>query len=303
MSIIPTLFDINNNIEWKSYLDKYGYVVIKNILNDIEQQNSIDLFKKDINYVSPKLDLNDISTWNINNTPMMFHKGMCVFNGFGQCDFMWSLRTNNNILSIYKKLFDTDELCVSMDGFSLFLSDKQKTKSWLHIDQNPSDTFYSIQGSYNFYKVGLDDAGFVIVPKSHRTYNPQVKHKRNWIQCDNSKFKDLSKKLLIPSNCFTLWNSRLIHCNAGISNNKNKNKINRLTCYITYLPKKFRTQTILQERINAYKESCTTSHWSNKCEIKKYPWGFGKRYIDRGFDSIKSTLINTNIPSDRLKLI
>ena len=47
---------------------------------------------------------------------------------------------------------------------SVFLSKEQKSKPWLHIDQNPSNTVYSIQGAYNFMPVrNVNDAGFVIV--------------------------------------------------------------------------------------------------------------------------------------------
>ena len=50
-----------------------------------------------------------------------------------------------------------------------------------------------------------------------------------------------------------------------------------------------------KERKEAYKNSKTTSHWANKCEIKRYPWGFGPRYESRGFNTIKPLLINNNI--------
>ena len=309
MTTIPKLFDIDKTTEWKKYLDEYGYVVIKNILSDKEKLESLEFCKKDLNHISPGLDWNNPETWTIDNSPLMFHKGMGIFNGIGQTDFMWSLRTNPNIKSIYKYLHNTEELCTSLDGFSLFLSNKQKTKSWLHIDQNPINPIYSIQGAYNFKKVGPNDAGFIVIPKSHRTFKPEVSHKRDWIQCKEPEFIKKSKKLLIPANCFTLWNSRLIHCNTGMGNtgmgntNKDNKEFNRITCYITYLPKKYRTQKILEQRIEAYKNADTTSHWSNKCEIKRYPWGFGPRYITRGFNTIKPTLIDNKIPQDRLELL
>ena len=318
MPILPKLFDINDHTNWKKNLDKNGFVVIKNILSNTEQIDYISQFKSDLNTVSPNLDCEDKSTWTIENTPMMFHKGMCIFNGFGQCDFMWKLRTNNNIIDIYRKLHNTDSLCVSLDGFSVFLSNKQKTKSWLHIDQNPSNPMYSIQGAYNFNRVGPDDAGFVVVPRSHLTYKPEVTHKRDWIQCgDNDEIESRASKLLIPANCFTLWNSKLIHCNTNITktltnpltqSTQNKIEFNRLTCYITYLPKKYRPENVLGKRILAYKNGETTSHWANKCELKRYPWGFGKRYEERGFNRITPTLDNENgngndIPIDRMELL
>ena len=83
----------------------------------------------------------------------MFGKGMAVYKGFGQSDFMWSLRTNATIQSVFKSAYDSDELVTSLDGFSVFVSNLQKSKPWLHVDQNPINQLYSLQASYNFFPV------------------------------------------------------------------------------------------------------------------------------------------------------
>lgn len=301
--ITPELFEIVDSDNWKAHLDKEGFVVIKNVLSNEEMEASFQQFKTDWNHVSPNFNFEDKSTWIIDNSPLMFGKGMAVFNGFGQSDFMWGLRTNSNIQSIYEKVYnvDKDELCVSFDGFSLFLTNKQKSQPWIHIDQNPKNDMYSIQGAYNFKPVNKQDAGFIVVPGSHLKYRPKVDHNRDWIQCGkDSIYNKLSKKLIIPENCFTLWNSRLIHANQGMT--KKTTELNRVTCYITFLPKKYRTEKTLGQRIEAYKNSKTTSHWANKCELKTYPYGFKSRYESRGFGSISSLLLDNEIPENRMVL-
>ena len=95
--------------------------------------------------------------------------------------------------------------------------------------------------------------------------------------------------------------SRLIHTNKGMT--KKTTELNRLTAYISYLPKSLRTTETLQDKIKAYHSSGTTSHWSNKCELKKYPFGFGKRYEERGYNKIIPTMDCENIPADRLELM
>ena len=77
-------------------------------------------------------------------------------------------------------------------------------------------------------------------------------------------------------------------------------EINRLTAYITFLPKLLRTHDIFEKRLEAYKSSQTTSHWANLCEIKKYPWGFKKTYENRGYSNINSLLIDGKCPEERL---
>lgn len=312
MTFNPPLFSLENESDWKTHLHEEGYVVINNIISDRERSEYFKQFAIDWNHVSPKFDFEDVKTWGIEHTPMMYGKGQAVFNGFGQSDFMWNLRLSPNIQDIFKRIHKTDDLAVSLDGFSVFLSEKQKSKSWLHIDQNPANTIYSIQGSYNFMKVGEEDAGFLVVPKSHINFNPSVSHKKNWI-LTGEEFVKQAVKLLIPKNCFTLWNSKLIHSNIGMKKSckklshdktKNINQINRLTAYITYLPKHLQSINIIEDRKKAYLNSDTTSHWANKCEIKRYPWGFGKRYTERGYNTIISRVDeNGKIPEDRLKLI
>jgi len=85
----------------------------------------------------------------------------CVFNGIGQSNFMWYLRTNKRILDIFKKVYKTDELVTSFDGCSLFCSNKQQSKSWHHIDQNPKNKIESYQSSYNYYPVTEKSSGFI----------------------------------------------------------------------------------------------------------------------------------------------
>ncbi len=306
----PPLFDASEFDSWKKYLDEEGYVVLHNILSPDEYTHAFNLFKKDITKVSPKFNFDDSSTQDINTVPAIFGKGMAVFNGFGQSDAMWNMRTNKKIQSIFRRIYDTEELVTSLDGFSIFVSKDQKSKSWLHIDQNPKTTLYSIQSSFNFLPVkDTTDAGFVLVPKSHIDFKPKVTHSKDWIVCDDQPV-DKSVKLIIPKNCLTLWNSKTIHANEGMTSNERK--LNRLTCYITYQPKDKRSEKIKSKRINAYFIGATTSHWAHKCELKRYPFGFKSRYESRGFEKIvpkydeeltEEGALKRTIPKNRLNLL
>lgn len=306
----PELFCVLNDVEWKSKLDSDGFVVIKDVLTENEMKEIYEQFIEDIKSVSPKLDFKDCGSFVIENTPMIFTKGMCVFNGFGQCDGMWKVRLNESIMDIYKRLFDTKELCVSMDGFSLFVSSDQKTGKWLHTDQNPMDETYSIQGAYNMLSVNEDSAGFVVVPGSHKIYKPITHNGFSMYNDDKQGFEELEEKavkLLIPKNCFVLWNSKTLHANTGISKkprSKTIKRLDRLTCYVTYMPRSLVPKHVIEKRICAYKNSNTTSHWANKCEIKKFPPRIATRYMNRGFNSITARLTeHGEIPKDRLNII
>jgi hypothetical protein len=122
----PPTFERFETDSWKEHLSQEGYAVIRNVLDKDSINTGIEHFWKDWNTVSPEFVRTDPSTWSIETAPMMFAKGMAVFNGFGQCDFMWYLRTQKEIIDIFAKIHDTTDLISSFDGFSVFLVANKK---------------------------------------------------------------------------------------------------------------------------------------------------------------------------------
>ena len=298
MSLTPELFACNEEAKWKEYLAEHGYVVIKDVLetNDILQY--ILHFKKDWEKVAPNFDFNVKSTWRQSKCPMNWNMGMITSNGLGQSDFQWGLRTNQNIKEIWERLHNTKELVVSFDGFSLFLTKKQNPGTWLHIDEHPKDTLYSIQGAYNFYPVGEEDAGFMVIPGSHRaTFDIKVDEDRKFIMLDeNDPYTKEAVKLLIPKNSFVLWNSKTIHANTGMTKSK---ELNRLTSYITFFPKELRSEEIYERRKKGYLDGENCGHYAIYHHVK------GKPYWDETeFERIEPRLDEEgNIPKERLIII
>ncbi len=292
------------------FLETNGYVVFSDVLTSSEKTNFFNSFKEDMSTLSPNFSTTDSNTWIIKNYPGMFGKGMCVFNGIGHANFMWDIRTNSTIQGIYKKLFNTEQIVSSFDGCSIFCSNKQRSKTWHHVDQNPKNTIQSYQGSYNYYPVTEKSSGFVVAPRSHSEFVPEVTHSKDWIMLDKeSEWHSKVVKLLIPDNSFTIWNSKTIHANSGMDKKYVNTELDRLTCYVTYLPKSLRSNHILEERINGYIGGFTTSHWANKYEPKRYPFGFKKQHENKELGTIKPLLIDSDgskmesIPSIRLEII
>jgi len=306
----PPTFNCSTELEEATqFLDTNGYVVFSDVLTSNQKTDFFNTFKEDMNTLSPNFSVTDNNTWVIKNYPGMFGKGMCVFNGIGQSNFMWYLRANKSIQSIYSKLYNTNELVTSFDGCSIFCSNKQKSKSWHHVDQNPKNTLQSYQGSYNFYPVTEKSSGFVLAPESHSKFVPEVTHSKDWIMLDkDSEWHQKVVKLLIPGNCFTIWNSKTIHANTGMVKKYVNPELDRLTCYITYLPKSLRPANTRLNRLQGYLDGVTTSHWANKYEPKKYPFGFKKQHENKLLGTIKPLLISSDdlsktVPSNRLELI
>ena len=297
----PELFETQNSEQWKKYLDNNGFVVLHNILPKETMIKYFKLFAKDWKYVSPNFDFNNKETWTPTNSPMMWNKGMVYWSGLSQSDFMWSLRTDLNILDIWHRLHETKELVASFDAFSVYLSNKQKSQPWLHTDLKYNSEIYSIQGAYNFLPVTETSAGFIVVPKSHKTYTIDKKSKSNFSQIDkDDPHNDKAVKLIIPENCFVLWNSKTIHANIGISDKKLTHDLNRLTCYLAYFPKSLRPDNIFKKRFIGYKNGSSCSHYAIDYNVKQHPYGVKSVYESRNFNFIKK---DDNIPKEIYDLI
>jgi hypothetical protein len=239
---------------------------------------------------------------------MMFKKGMASFSGLPHGEFVWYLRLQPEIQQVYKQLYDTEELLTNFCGLSVFFSTAQKSDPWWHADQNPKNPTYSVQGAYNLLPVGEHSAGFVVVPGSHRNYVPEAARKGgrpDWIllKQDEEVLRG-GVKLVIPANCMVLWNSRSLHANVGPTK-VTPGVLDRLTAYITFAPRWWRkSDAVFEERKAAYLEAKGCSHWVDKCEVKKYPWGFGPLYERRGFIPLKAVVDKDgNIPPERLAFI
>ena len=142
MSYTPQPFSIGDDVNWKEYLDKYGFVVINNVLDDEAYADLFTQFYLNWSNVARNFDFHDKTTWTRENCPMMWDIGMITGYGLAHAGFQWGLRTHPSVLDIWKRLHGTDDLVVSFDGFSVFLTPEQKPNMWLHIDQNPTSGFY-----------------------------------------------------------------------------------------------------------------------------------------------------------------
>jgi ectoine hydroxylase-related dioxygenase (phytanoyl-CoA dioxygenase family) len=305
LTLTPPVFSLDEKDKYLEYLDNNGFVAIGGVLTKEEQDTALDLFRTAWTTVSPTFDFSNLESCDIRNSPMMYDKGMASFSGFSQSEFMWNLRLNPKIQQIFKNVYTEEDLVVSFNAFSVFFDPRQQSDRWWHVDQAPSNPAYCVQGAYNFLPVQEDSAGFIVVPGSHKLPLPTNirKEKRDWIVFDEHDpfVSENGRKLVIPENCLVLWNSRTIHANIGMDASVVRSKrLDRITAYISYMPKKLRTDEVLEARLNAYANAVACSHWANKCHEKKYPWGFGPRYESRGYRSITPLM---PIPEDRLKFI
>lgn len=291
----PELYDLENSNEWLRALENDGYVVIRDIIGEKVRRKARKLFKSDMKFASKKINWKDPMTLNVDNLPIVYNRGSAIFNGFGHSKIMWYLRIQPSIQKAFSHIYSTDDLAVSFEGFNIILSDKQQTKKWLHQEQHQNTDRLSIQGMINLFNTGVNDAGFVVVPGSHKTCKPPVPlSKRDWVLLrDDDPLYQEAVKLIIPKNCLVLWNSKTVHASTNMTPNDvctTIPKINQLSAYITFYPRKNQSEKIKQLRIEGYISGETTSHWVNRHEVKHLPFFLRNEYNEKGFRHIKGHL-------------
>jgi hypothetical protein len=123
------------------YLTENGYAVFSNVLSPDEITSNIDLLWKHLENLLPPYHIkrDDVQTWDA-EWPGSTEVGIISNEGFGQSQFMWSVRGNPNVKKIFAEIWQTPELLVSFDAAGCFrnwhLNPAWKTISgWYHCDQ------------------------------------------------------------------------------------------------------------------------------------------------------------------------
>lgn len=211
ISLIPTLTnaqDTNDHIDVvveeqgalvASYLrdlEELGYCVIPQVLSKAETEQLYQrVWHEFIEKAWPHCKMDDRSNW---KEAFPMHNRMGIFAGpAGQTQVMWDLRQDPRIMDVFARIWNTQDLIVSMDGLSFMCPPEIREgymEPWPHVDQailrrqdsvahsnNPPMGFisesslktqpYTIQGQFLFEDSFEGDGGFYCIPKSHLRFN------------------------------------------------------------------------------------------------------------------------------------
>jgi len=274
------------------YLEENGYVVISNVATKDEVAHGIDLFWKYMKHAHPKIDREDISTWN-SNWPQWSATGIIAADGIGQSEFAWFARGLPNVKKIFSNIWDGEEdLLVSFDAAGVvrpieYNPDWTTRGGWFHFDQNgyQKKGLHCVQGLLNFLPSGGTDGGLTVVPRTHLLFDKLFASRADICDKFGSDFVMLTKQGVVPEiwndpqyypvklcldpGDFALWDSRVAHCNHPPSPKKElpKPDIRRLVSYVCMTPvqaAKKNKKELLQQRLEAFRDGLTTSHWPHE---------------------------------------
>eukprot|EP01087_Luapelamoeba_hula_P006035 TRINITY_DN16188_c0_g1_i1.p1 TRINITY_DN16188_c0_g1~~TRINITY_DN16188_c0_g1_i1.p1 ORF type:complete len:378 (+),score=58.36 TRINITY_DN16188_c0_g1_i1:52-1134(+) len=284
-------FDVEDPAAYQ-YLEENGYVVIKDVLTPDEIEKGRGL-AWDFMEGRPDsaIKRNDPATWtDESGWPDKYGKGIIVEDAAGHSEFLWFVRGVPNVQRVYQRVWDTENLITSYDGFCMFrpaeYNDKWLTATgWYHIDQNgitkPSKT--CVQGFVNFYDAGPTDGGLVVVPKSPTIFNslfknPAYAKSGDFVRMQNAVWSYEAAALSPIKVCakagdMVLWDSRTIHCNTPpttfrpIPADGSVLPLRRLVAYVCMTPASRLTPELIYQRQNAYEFGHTSTHWPEECNV------------------------------------
>ena len=249
-----------NNLFIEKYiinLKENGYVIIPNVLNIDEINTAKQLFINWKNSI-PNLD-------KLHNT--IDPHGIFKFLEVGHQEFAWNIRTRPQIINIFKKIWNTDDLVVSFDGSCYISKDcNKKDKTWTHTDQAPNSIGLKCYQSF-VSLTNNEERTLIVYEKSHLLHEKYFKernisHSKNWnlIDIDYLNSIEYSKKTLkVNAGDLVIWDSRTFHQNQYGKINSEE----RLVQYLCYLPKNVKNNNKNQQnkRLKYFSERRTTSHW------------------------------------------
>jgi len=282
------------------YLEEYGYVRIKSVINHDEILHARSLFWDWMESLGTGINRENPNTWDDDKWPFTM-KGILSEWGIGQSELMWFLRERPLVQKIFSMIWGTPDLISSFDGLGVFrphhLNQKWRTEGgWWHVDQNG---FYKkgrkcFQGLVTLYDSDEISGSLCVIPSSNKKHDDYFRkdeisvgdRKGDFIMIPSDhmvKYFSYNKPAMIGALAgdFIVWDSRTVHCNfpgtgmnSSIMNQKEKsNNIDllRLVGYISMMPRDLCSKDVLQSRRSGVDRNITTSHWANEWKPKKPP--------------------------------
>lgn len=206
LSLVPTFIKAEplaeeGIVSYLRDLEEQGYCVIPEVLSTSEAKALYQrVWHEFIEKAWPRCRMDDRSNW---EEEFPIHEKYGIFKGpSGQIQVMWDLRQDPRIVDVFAKVWNTNDLVVSMDGISLMCPPeirKGRFDPWPHVDQSlpkeqksgenkncPPFGFisesslksnpYTIQGQFLFEDSFDGDGGFYCIPKSHLKFEEFAPH-------------------------------------------------------------------------------------------------------------------------------
>lgn len=320
--MIPVIYNLDQIDAIKEVFQEQGYAVVQ--IPSIDLQHLHDLFSEDMSQILGE-DVDMEQLWSKScSIPESGHPGLMGEYGLSQGNAAWYVRTNKDIIALYKQLLQCQSVVCSSDAVGFSQNDAYlhaEHVRWLHVDQNPNakvgSNLLSIQGIFYVEDSTPERSGTVVVPRSHKQW---LSH--NYISpshfhvVDQDRFSKDAVKLDIPAGCLLLFNSKLVH--------QGRYGPRRLCFMVSYGNKQDRSEQVRQRKIVMYLGGHRSNHWSQYGIYHGWKWRHGEPWnmlvpklrddatLDDHLDMVEDEvtdaecyepLMDQCVPVDRLELL
>ena len=264
------------------YLDKNGYVVIKEVASKNEVKMATDLLWQFLGSDGIGMRREQPSTW----TDKRFQKigsrnnGILSFQGIQQSDFLWFIRMLPKVKNVFAGIFETEDLITSFDGANVYrpwhsstADEHSKTEcGWWHVDQGKLlHGRHAVQGLVTLRDATAETGGFCVIPGSHFHHKQlleetQMRSDKNFIYVPPSS-QILQQDQILPicqAGDLLLWDSRTVHCNTPALQDpvtQPTDQLLRAVAYVCMTPTTFASSDVLVKRQQIFELGDGTSHW------------------------------------------
>eukprot|EP00418_Pyrodinium_bahamense_P026795 CAMPEP_0179139324 /NCGR_PEP_ID=MMETSP0796-20121207/66632_1 /TAXON_ID=73915 /ORGANISM="Pyrodinium bahamense, Strain pbaha01" /LENGTH=393 /DNA_ID=CAMNT_0020838753 /DNA_START=67 /DNA_END=1248 /DNA_ORIENTATION=- len=262
------------------HLSDRGYCVLKSALEESEVSRAHDLLW-DFLPGATGWHRGRMDTWTQQGFAMcgLPHWGIIKARGAGQSELVWYVRTRPSVRAAFAKIWGTDSLISSFDGFNVFLpwhhGFKKTQAGWLHTDQGHAKRgLHTIQGFVALTDQDATTGGLHVIPGSHHLHE-------DWVTADHpgsphdfcmvdrprghgSALLHLPQQLVTcKAGDLVLWDSRCVHCNTPALEQPTtpEGELLRVAVYVCMMPKSLASECDLLRRRVAYNEGLSSNHW------------------------------------------
>lgn len=223
------------------------------------------------------------------------HYGIHHHYGAGFLQPVWNVRQDPRVVDVFSRMWHTDQLLTSFDGFCLAPPHEWLDKSpspkanpdykdldykygaWYHCDQGPAKLGRQcIQGFVALEDMGPEDATLMVLPKSHlwhqaffdafpshlmSTNRDWIKYTKEEMEWWSERIDDGELKVVAPKGSLVLWDSRTVHCSGTAQFlRRNPNRWRSLV-YVCCQPRSMAEPKDITRKIKYFHERRTCNHW------------------------------------------
>ena len=278
----------DNSEAWQEELSTRGYTVIRSVAGEEEVETGRSMLWRWLETRGTGILRHDPDTWTDEAWPQWpgYKKyGTLKGEGAAQQEAAWYLRGLAAVKQVFSKIYNTDQLIVSMDGIIVWRpwdrdESRRPASLSLHVDQNPAfkPGFQCVQGMLPLYPVTPATGGTVLVPMSHHQHDQLLQLYPHWARTerdfcvldkDHKKDPLQDQAVLIPLNPgdLLLWDSRLVHANS-VGDCSDHGELARASLCVCMGPRSKASDEVLEKRREALGQGWCFSHWPWEARVK-----------------------------------